>query len=46
VTARRSALGDPVKIGTFKYLPPTLALKWNFIPDGRFRPYVGVGSPL
>jgi len=46
VRVRQSALGGPVDIGTFKYLPPTLTLKWNFIPDGKFRPYVGVGVNL
>jgi outer membrane protein len=30
-------------IGTFKHLPPTLTVKYNFIPDGTFRPYVGLG---
>ncbi|MBS0395113.1 MAG: OmpW family protein [Proteobacteria bacterium] len=33
-------------IGSFKHLPPTLTAKWNFIPDGVFRPYVGVGVNL
>ncbi len=33
-------------IGTFKHLPPTLTAKWNFIPDGVFRPYLGVGVNL
>lgn len=32
-----------VKIGTFKELPPTLTLKYNFLPEGVFRPYFGVG---
>lgn len=43
VTVRQSALGGPTDIGTFKHLPPTLTLKYNFIPDGQFRPYVGLG---
>lgn len=30
-------------IGTVKHLPPTLSLQWHFLPDGQFRPYVGVG---
>ncbi len=30
-------------IGTFKHLPPILTAKYNFIPDGVFRPYVGAG---
>lgn len=33
-------------IGTFKHLPPTLTLQYHFIPDGAFRPYVGVGVNL
>jgi outer membrane protein len=46
VTVQKSALGGPVDIGTFKHLPPTLTAKWNFIPDGTVRPYVGVGVNL
>jgi outer membrane protein len=34
------------KIGTFKHLPPSLLLQYHFIPDGRFRPYVGAGANL
>jgi outer membrane protein len=30
-------------IGSFKELPPTLTVKYNFLPDGVFRPYVGLG---
>ena len=43
---RQSALGGPADIGTFKHLPPTLTVKYNFIPDGAFRPYVGLGFNL
>ncbi len=43
VTVEESALGGPVKIGTFKHLPPTLSLQYHFNPDGEFRPYVGAG---
>ena len=32
-----------VVIGSFKELPPTLTLKYNFLPGGEFRPYVGAG---
>jgi outer membrane protein len=46
VTVQQSALGGPVDIGTFKYLPPTLTAKWNFLPDGTIRPYVGIGVNL
>jgi outer membrane protein len=35
-----------VGVGSFKHLPPTLTAKWNFLPDGMFRPYVGVGVNL
>jgi outer membrane protein len=33
-------------IGTFKHLPPTLTVKYNFLPDGTFRPYLGLGVNL
>lgn len=32
-----------IAIGSFKHLPPTLTLKYNFNPDGAFRPYLGAG---
>jgi outer membrane protein len=31
------------EIGSFKHLPPTLTVKYNFLPESAFRPYVGVG---
>jgi len=31
------------KIGTFKHLPPTLLLQYHFMPDAKFRPYLGLG---
>jgi outer membrane protein len=31
------------KIGTLRHLPPTLTAQYHFIPEGQFRPYVGVG---
>jgi len=43
VTVEKSVLGGPVKIGTFKHLPPTLSLQYHFTPDADFRPYVGAG---
>ncbi|MBS0380049.1 MAG: OmpW family protein [Proteobacteria bacterium] len=46
VTVEKSALGGPTAIGTFKHLPPTLTLKYNFLPDGDFRPYLGAGVNL
>lgn len=33
-------------IGTFKHLPPTLTVKYNFLPDGAIRPYIGAGVNL
>ena len=44
VTVQESALGGPVKLGSFKHLPPTLTLQYHFNPDGEFRPYVGAGN--
>lgn len=35
-----SGAGD---IAEIKHLPPTLSAQWHFIPDGKFRPYVGAG---
>jgi len=46
VTVEKSALGGPTAIGSFKHLPPTLTLKYDFLPDGVFRPYLGVGVNL
>lgn len=43
VTVEHSALGGPAVIGTFKHLPPTLTLKYNLLPGGKFQPYVGAG---
>jgi outer membrane protein len=43
VTVEKSALGGPTPIGTFKHLPPILTGKYNFNPDGMFRPYFGIG---
>lgn len=31
------------KVGTVEQLPPTLLLQYHFIPEGKFRPYVGLG---
>jgi len=30
-------------IGSFKQLPPTLTVKYNFLPDSTVRPYIGAG---
>jgi len=41
-----SGTGDPAvdgKIATVDHLPPTLSLQYHFIPEGKYRPYVGAG---
>ncbi len=43
VTVEKSALGGPTSIGTFRHLPPTLTLKYDFMPHGAFQPYIGAG---
>lgn len=42
-TIEHSALGGPTRIGTFRALPPTLTLKYDFFPEDTFQPYVGAG---
>lgn len=34
---------DGNKIGSLKHLPPVLSLQYHFLPDAKFRPYVGAG---
>jgi len=46
VTVEKSALGGPVAIGLFKHLPPVLTVKYGFLPNGDFRPYIGAGLNL
>lgn len=31
------------KIGDVKHLPPVLTLQYHFIPEGKIRPYLGIG---
>lgn len=31
------------KVGTVEQLPPTLLLQYHFMPESKFRPYVGLG---
>src|SRR6056297_138980 len=33
----------PVLGGSVEHIPPTLSLQYHFMPDSRFRPYVGAG---
>jgi len=42
VTVKESTLGD-VDLGKVRLLPPVLALQYHFLPDGKFRPYIGAG---
>ena len=42
VDAKNTAVGN-VDLGDVKLLPPTLTLQYHFIPDGKFRPYIGAG---
>ncbi|HKL63841.1 MAG TPA: OmpW family outer membrane protein [Woeseiaceae bacterium] len=35
--------GNRVLGGYVEHLPPTLSLQYHFLPDARFRPYVGAG---
>lgn len=42
ISAGDSALGH-VDVGSAWVLPPTLTLDYNFMPDRRFSPYVGLG---
>jgi outer membrane protein len=46
VTVEHSALGGPTAIGTFKHLPPTLTVKYDFLPNSSFQPYIGAGVNL
>jgi len=43
VTVMQSALGGPVNIGSFKHLPPTITVKYGFMPQAAIRPYLGAG---
>ncbi|MEM1434288.1 MAG: OmpW family outer membrane protein [Pseudomonadota bacterium] len=38
-----AAEGGGGDIAETKHLPPTLSAQWHFIPDGKFRPYIGAG---
>ncbi len=38
-----SAPTGNTRLGTIKHLPPTVSLQYHFNPDGRIRPYAGLG---
>ena len=43
LTARDTALGAKVDVGSTSVLPPTLTVQYHFMPDQKFSPYVGAG---
>ena len=42
VSAVNTAVGN-IDLGDVSLLPPTLTVQYHFLPEGRFRPYVGAG---
>jgi len=42
-TTKHDVTAGGVPVGSVKVLPPTLTLQYHFMPEGRFRPYVGAG---
>jgi len=42
VSAVKTSVGD-LDLGHVYLLPPTLTAQYHFLPDGKFRPYVGAG---
>lgn len=42
VKAKGTILGD-IDLGSLDLLPPTLTLQYHFLPQNKFRPYVGAG---
>lgn len=42
-TRKHDVSANGARIGTVKHLPPTLTVQYHFLPDQRFRPYVGAG---
>jgi outer membrane protein len=42
VSAVNTSVGN-IDLGDVSLLPPTLTVQYHFLPDGRFRPYVGAG---
>ena len=43
IKASVAGVGGLGKIAETEHLPPTLSLQYHFLPDGKFRPYVGAG---
>ena len=42
VNANNTPLGN-IDLGSLDLLPPTLTLQYHFLPENKFRPYVGAG---
>jgi outer membrane protein len=42
-TQRHDVTAGGVNVGHVSHLPPTVTAQWHFMPEGSFRPYVGVG---
>lgn len=42
-TRKHDVSNNGATIGTVKHLPPTLTVQYHFLPDQKFRPYVGAG---
>ncbi|NIW24803.1 MAG: outer membrane beta-barrel protein [Gammaproteobacteria bacterium] len=34
---------DGTIVGDTEHLPPTFSIQYHFLPNGRFRPYAGIG---
>ena len=43
LAALTDATGISGKVGETRHLPPTLSLQYHFMPDNKWRPYVGAG---
>lgn len=42
-TRKHEVTANGTPIGSVKHLPPTLLLQYHFMPEQRFRPYIGAG---
>lgn len=42
-TRKHDVSAGGASIGSVRHLPPTLTLQYHFLPDQKFRPYVGAG---
>lgn len=42
-TRRHEVTAGGAPVGSVKHLPPTVTVQYHFLPDEKFRPYVGAG---